>query len=694
MMATVDSPDCLRTYAERNFLLIQYPQRQKGPCSEGWTDPSRAKRKAEDIDLSQNVGVLLGTEIAPGRFLADVDFDWPDGIVLSRRLLRPTSFVFGRKSKPISHAFYTSSQPVVLRKFEDVDGQCLVEMRGTKKDGTIGFQTMMPPSVHPNGEVIEMSLDGDLGHDEEIERHTVLYAIASMFVRRLGVQGLNHDVRLALAGFLLSEGLAVEEVTAIGEAIAEATENDVADVALTVKTTAARIRANEHVKGKATLIKALGDKGKAVLQRVREWLGGGLWIEDPKTGKPIANSQENITRALNRLAVKVSYDEFSERLLIEFDSYSGQLDDFRSTRLWLEIERQFGFRASRDYFDAVVTDLAFSNRFHPVRNYLDGLVWDGVARLDSWLIEYARAKDSPYTRAVSALPLIAAVRRVRDQSGAGVKFDELLVLESAQGLNKSSALRALCPEPQWFSDDLPLNVESKQLIERTLGKWIIEAGELAGMRPSETEALKAMLSRQTDGPVRMAYARRPTERARQFIVIGTTNSNRYLKDSTGNRRFWPLRVTAIDVEGIRRVRDQLWAEASVREAQRESIRLHPDLYEAAGKQQEHRREEDPWEDELVEQLDLDHCNCIPVTTIWHVLGSLASQRDNRHARRVSDIMQRHGFTSKRKTWLTHDKSGERYQSVCWLKDVPVQEPLLVAEYDRDAGKRREEDEDV
>src|SRR6185436_11555438 len=122
------------------------------------------------------------------------------------------------------------------------------------------------------------------------------------------------------------------------------------------------------------------------------------------------------------------------------------------------------------------------------------------------------------------------------------KYDEMVVWESEQGSLKSSAAQALCPEASWFSDDLPLNLKSQQLIESTLGKWIVEASDLAGKRKAEIEQLKAMLSRQVDGPARMAYAHFAVERLRHFIIIGTTNSKSYLNDSTGARRFWPAEV--------------------------------------------------------------------------------------------------------------------------------------------------------
>jgi predicted P-loop ATPase len=155
----------------------------------------------------------------------------------------------------------------------------------------------------------------------------------------------------------------------------------------------------------------------------------------------------------------------------------------------------------------------------------------------------------------------------------------------------------LCPDETWFSDDLPLNVDAKQIIERTLGKWIIEASDLAGKRKAENEQLKSMLSRQIDGPARLAYARNPTERPRQFIIVGTTNSSTYLSDSTGGRRYWPVAIQKFDVEATKRNRDQPWAEAVVRASQGASIRLPENLWPHAAVQ-EARREMDPWEETI------------------------------------------------------------------------------------------------
>src|SRR5262249_148691 len=173
------------------------------------------------------------------------------------------------------------------------------------------------------------------------------------------------------------------------------------------------------------------------------------------------------------------------------------------------------------------------------------------------------------------------------------KFDEMLVLEGPQGLNKSELLKALAVIRDWFLDDLPLNADGKRVIEMTRGKWIVEAAELSGIRKAEVEHLKGTLSRQVDRG-RMAYDRIITEKKRQFICIGTTNDSTYLRDATGNRRFWPVRIKWCDVDALRTDVDQLWAEAAMREAQGASIRLDQNLWAEAAAEQADRVVDDPW----------------------------------------------------------------------------------------------------
>ena len=239
--------------------------------------------------------------------------------------------------------------------------------------------------------------------------------------------------------------------------------------------------------------------------------------------------------------------------------------------------------------------------------------------------------------------LVAAVRRVRQP---GAKFDEMLVLQSPQGFDKSGAMKALAGGDRWFADDLPLTADAKRVIEMISGKWIVEAAELNGIRKGEVEHLKSMLSR-THDRARLAYGRLTEERPRRCIFVGTSNSHRFLRDLTGNRRFWPVRVDRFDIEAILRDRDQLRAEAAAREADGGSIRLDPSLWAEAAEEQEARRVEDPIYERLQSVFGDDLCGKVRSDDVWRVLGKqqgLGSQGDNG---RIGDAMRRLGFEKDR-----------------------------------------------
>jgi predicted P-loop ATPase len=168
--------------------------------------------------------------------------------------------------------------------------------------------------------------------------------------------------------------------------------------------------------------------------------------------------------------------------------------------------------------------------------------------------------------------------------------------------------------------------------------------------------------------VRLAYDRLPTTVPRQFVLIGTTNLTLgYIKDHTGGRRFWPVRLGRFDVEAVVKERDQLWAEATAREADSESIRLRPELWSAAGAEQQERRAVDPWEDSLERLLEGDGITrprIVAVEAIWEALKLEANHRDNRHADRVSAILQRRGFTKGDRIRI------EGIPTRCWVREEP------------------------
>lgn len=229
-------------------------------------------------------------------------------------------------------------------------------------------------------------------------------------------------------------------------------------------------------------------------------------------------------------------------------------DDVVVIKEWFS--NRFRFEPSLALIYEALTAIAVKNGFHPVRDYILSIEWDGVERLDTWLKDYVSAKaPEPYLSDVSRKIICAMVARVFQP---GIKFDSMPVLEGDQGVGKSSAARILASE-QWFADHLP-DLRHPDARLNLQGKWVTEMGELASLKKSELETVKAYISSQSDH-VRAPYGRKAMDLKRQSVFIGTTNESFYLKDKSGNRRYWPIPVGQCDFQGLQAVRDQLFAEA-------------------------------------------------------------------------------------------------------------------------------------
>ncbi len=219
---------------------------------------------------------------------------------------------------------------------------------------------------------------------------------------------------------------------------------------------------------------------------------------------------------------------------------------------------------TRVNYDVALAKVVDDRSFHPIRQYLDGLPeWDRTERVDTLLTDYLGAEDNPYTRAVIRKTLCGAIARVMIP---GIKFDTMLVLSGPQGIGKSTIISKLCGE--WFNDSLLLSdTKDKTAAEKLQGFWILEIGELAGLKKTEIETLRGFISRQND-VFRASFGRRATPHLRQCIFIGTTNAEHgYLRDTTGNRRFFPVKVSGNSEKKPWQLTqneiDQIWAEALV-----------------------------------------------------------------------------------------------------------------------------------
>ena len=277
--------------------------------------------------------------------------------------------------------------------------------------------------------------------------------------------------------------------------------------------------------------------------------------------------------------------------------------DADDAQLICYVDDHYGTFSARNY-DIAVTKAVDDRSYHPIKDYFASLPpWDGVPRVDTLLIDYLGAEDNAYIRAVSRKTLCAAYRRIYEP---GVKFDYMPVLNGAQGIGKSTFIANLGME--WFSDSLNLSdMNDKTAAEKLQGYWIIEIGELAGMKKADLDKVKAFISR-VDDKYRASFGRRVTPHPRQCVFFGTTNSeNGYLRDITGNRRFWNVKATG---EGKYKpwqmtpeIVQQIWAETAVLAKAGEKLYLPPELEAYAQKEQRAAMEQDDREGLVLEYLD-------------------------------------------------------------------------------------------
>ncbi len=355
------------------------------------------------------------------------------------------------------------------------------------------------------------------------------------------------------------------------------------------------------------LVMAATEAKTAPQDRSQAWKTGLLRSRDGKILPILANAIHAL-RSAGEWEEVLWHDDFATRTVARrplpwaplasqaTDQNWSDRDDYLVTE-WLQ---RHGIMVPASVAGQAVETVASDRPFHPVREYLDGLTWDGISRLDTWLIHYLDAADTPYTRAIGPRWLISAVARIYRP---GCKADCVLILEGPQGIRKSSALKVLA-EP-WFTDRLS-DLGSKDAAMETRGVWIIEVAELDTMTRAEVSSIKAFMSR-THDRFRPPYGKRLVDLPRQCVFAGSINpEGGYLKDATGGRRFWPIACRAIKLEALSQNRNQLWGEARERFLLGEPWWLEtPLLDRLAAEQQADRYQADAWEEVIGEWLDHD-----------------------------------------------------------------------------------------
>jgi putative DNA primase/helicase len=321
-------------------------------------------------------------------------------------------------------------------------------------------------------------------------------------------------------------------------------------------------------------------------------------------GRP-ARNEANVLIALENeeaFAGALVFDEFRQEILVNrtlpWDEASATIprpwadaDDVRLAE-WLQ---RRNINVSPIVVSRSVGAAAHRVRIHPVRHYLQGLVWDGTPRIETWALSYLGAEDIKLHRAFGALWMISAVARIMRP---GAKVDHMLILEGPQGAKKSTALKVLAGE-EWFTDELA-EIGSKDATQQMRGVWVIEIAELDAISRAEVSRIKAFLTRTVDR-YRPPYGRYVIDVPRQCVFAGSVNPDTYLRDETGNRRFWPVRCGRIDLDALRRDRDQLWGEAMARfQAGAVWWLEDPELIALASAEQDARYLSDAW-DEVIDR---------------------------------------------------------------------------------------------
>jgi len=401
-----------------------------------------------------------------------------------------------------------------------------------------------------------------------------------------------------------------------------------------------------------------------------------IWVPDLKRDKQdrIESSMSNLVGLLSwqeGTPAPVAFDSFKDEIMIAHGDQMRPLQDDDLTRLQAVLE-DWGFRSvPRENLRHAVQAAAAAHKYDSATDWLIGLPWDGVPRVERFLPDYFSTEDSPYTRAVSKYLWTALAGRVLDP---GCQCDMVPILVGDQGVRKTTSLRALVVSPDHFTE-ISLNDRDDNLSRKMRGRLAGEIGELRGLHSRELEDIKSFITR-THETWTPKYREFATSYARRIVLVGTTNSEEFLADPTGNRRWLPVKVGNVDVPPIEADRLQLWAEGSVMWlvdgiAWQAAQKLAPEYHAQ-------HVVTDSWEELIAEWLD--DCDWTgkgnnysvrerPFTSaeaLIHGIGLLKGQINRAHEQRLARVLKTMGFRQERRRVGT---GGSRLRQ--WVADKPV-----------------------
>lgn len=336
-----------------------------------------------------------------------------------------------------------------------------------------------------------------------------------------------------------------------------------------------------------------------------------------------------------RWAGKVRLNEFDQDIYVDGE----RLADADLIDIANDVDRCYDLPNVKPMVADALVSVARQHAYHPVRDYLRGLRWDGRRRIEGMLTTYMGAAPGLANDAMAYRWMISAVARIM---APPVKVDTMLILAGKQGAGKSTFAAILGGE--WFSDAEvdPHNI--KDAVLNLQGVWIMEVGEVDKWKGREQSTVKAFITREND-KIRKPYGRYPEHFPRQSVFIGTTNADDFLTDSTGARRYWPVQVGRLDAEGLRRDRDQLWAEAVRMFNDGEQWHLDENERKAASEAASHFTRSDPWEAAVKDAVGLRRE--VTVAEVMKEMGLAVERQDYGAANRVGDVLRGMGWSKKR-----------------------------------------------